>query len=44
VAAIDWKALASFAAALLAEHGVLAAGIAAVLLLAPAAVYLMGRE
>jgi hypothetical protein len=44
VAAFDWKAFVSSAVALLAEHGALAAGIAAVLLLAPAAVYLMGRE
>jgi hypothetical protein len=44
VAAIDWKAFVSFAVALLAAHGALAAGIAAVLLLAPAAVYLMGRD
>jgi len=44
VAALDWKAFVSFAAGLLAEHGALAAGIAVVLLLAPAAVYLMGRD
>jgi hypothetical protein len=44
LAAFDWKSLASFAVTLLAAHGALAAGIAAVLLLAPAAVYLMGRE
>lgn len=44
VGALDWKAFVSFAAALLAGHGALAAGIAAVLLLAPAAAYLMGRD
>ena len=44
VAAFDFKAFVSFATALLAEHGALAAGIAALLFLAPAAVYLMGRD
>jgi hypothetical protein len=44
VASFDWKSFASLATALLAAHGALAAGIAVVLLLAPAAVYLMGRE
>jgi hypothetical protein len=44
VAAVDWKSLASSLAALLAAHGALAVAIAVVLLLAPAAAYLIGRE
>jgi hypothetical protein len=42
--AFDWKALVSFAVASLAAHGALAAGIAALLLLAPAAAYLIGKD
>jgi hypothetical protein len=44
VGAVGWKELVSFAAALLAGHAALAIGILLALLLAPAAVYLMGRE
>jgi hypothetical protein len=44
MAAFDWKALVTFAVGLLAAHGALAAGIAAVLLLAPAAAYLIAKE
>jgi hypothetical protein len=42
--AFDWKALVSFAVASLAAHGALAAGIAALLLLAPAAAYLIAKD
>ena len=44
VAAFDWRAFLSSAAALLASHAALALGIVAVLLLAPALVYLIARE
>jgi len=44
IAAVDWQSCISSALSLLAAHAALAAGIAAVLLLAPAAVYLMGRD
>jgi hypothetical protein len=44
VAGLDWKGFIAFAAALLAEHGLLAIGVVVVLLLAPAAVYLVVRD
>jgi len=44
VQSVDWKELLASAVALLAAHAALAAALALVLLLAPAAVYLMGRD